>query len=64
MFDKTLEEVLSIADKCGIECELNSDKPGFYAVEEDGSERMVLLHELLFLPKEEDQVKNTKIKQY
>lgn len=46
MLDKSLEEILKMADNLGIEYEENSENPGFFKVNEDGSEEEIVLGDL------------------
>jgi|GEM_PF-6030243 len=48
-FRKSREEILELADKWGIEYELNSDNPGFFVEDKDGVVRKVSIEDILFL---------------
>lgn len=49
----TTEQLIELAEKWGIEYELNSETPGMFVVDKDGTSREIDLRELLWLDEEE-----------
>lgn len=44
--DYSIKEILTIAQACGVECNLKSDDPGVFMVKKDGTREKVNVFEL------------------
>lgn len=61
MFEMELKDVLKLADKLGIEYELDSDNPGVFIANSDGTEKEFTIEDILCVKENDDSQKGIDI---
>lgn len=61
MFDKSLTDILKLAEKWGVEYKLNSDTPGFFVKDNNGLRKKTTIEELLRINDSQDEIKSKTI---